>query len=116
MTDSELKLWQTIRRKQILDVQFYRQKPIGPYIVDFYSSSPKIAIELDGSQHYLPEQIEKDKNRDKYLTLLNITILRFDNSQIMQNCDAVLQIIMDTIYKTKNPPARYAHDPLFQSG
>ena len=54
--------------------------------------------------------------RRTFLTLLNITILRFDNSQIMQNCDAVLQIIMDTIYKTKNPPARYAHDPLFQSG
>ena len=64
--------------KQILGVQFYRQKPIGPYILDFYAHSPKIAIELDGGQHFLPEQTEKDLDRDTYLTSLNIKVLRFD--------------------------------------
>jgi very-short-patch-repair endonuclease len=97
MTDCEQKLWQKIRRKQILGIQFYQQKPIGPYILDFYAHSHKIAIELDGAQHYLPEQIEKDLSRDAYLASLEIIVLRFDNLSVLENCDAVLQNIADTI-------------------
>jgi very-short-patch-repair endonuclease len=101
MTDCEYKLWQKIRRKQILGVQFYRQKPIGPYILDFYAHSHKIAIEVDGGQHYLPEQMEKDISRDAYLASLEIRVLRFDNLSVLKNCDGVLQNIADTIALTK---------------
>ena len=96
-TDCEQKLWQKIRKKQILGVQFYRQKPMGPYILDFYAHSPKIAIELDGGHHFLPEQIEKDLGRDLYLASLGISVFRFDNLSVLQNCDAVLQNIADAI-------------------
>ena len=54
-TEAEKLLWSHIRRKQILGVQFYRQKPIERFIVDFCASRPKIIIELDGSQHYEEE-------------------------------------------------------------
>jgi len=59
MTDSEKKLWPRLRRKPIMDIPFYRQKPIGPYIVDFYAPKAKIVIEVDESQHMEedPQQI-----------------------------------------------------------
>ena len=60
MTDAEQLLWSRLRRKQILGVQFYRQKPLANYIVDFYCAAANVVIELDGSQHYEPEHRAKD--------------------------------------------------------
>jgi very-short-patch-repair endonuclease len=57
-TDAERLLWFHIRRKQLKNIQFYRQKPIGNYIVDFYAPKPKLVIEIDGSQHF--EEEHKD--------------------------------------------------------
>ena len=51
MTDAERMLWQRLRRKQIHGLQFYRQKPLLSYIVDFYCPQAALVIELDGSQH-----------------------------------------------------------------
>jgi very-short-patch-repair endonuclease len=51
MTDSEKNLWLRLRGKQLLGVQFYRQEPIGDYIVDFYAPQVKLVVEIDGSQH-----------------------------------------------------------------
>jgi len=62
-TDAELHLWQRLRRKQILGVQFYRQKPIGNYIVDFYAPTVSLVVELDGSQHLERGQAEYDARR-----------------------------------------------------
>jgi very-short-patch-repair endonuclease len=97
MTIAENLLWEQIRRKQILSVQFYRQKPIGSYIIDFYSKYPKIAIELDGGYHLERDQRKKDLNRDLYLTSLGIKTLRFTNHQILKTLDSVLQTISKTI-------------------
>ena len=52
MTDAEQVLWRKIRNKQIEGVQFYRQKPLLSFIVDFYSPKARQVIELDGSQHF----------------------------------------------------------------
>ena len=60
MTDSERVLWSRLRSKQILGLQFYRQKPIGGYIVDFYAPKAKLVIEIDGSQHMEAKHFEKD--------------------------------------------------------
>ena len=67
MTDSERKLWSYLRGKQLFGVQFYRQKPIGEYIVDFYASKAKLVIEVDGFQHFTPDNAKKDQRRDMYL-------------------------------------------------
>ncbi|OGQ65378.1 MAG: hypothetical protein A3F89_07175, partial [Deltaproteobacteria bacterium RIFCSPLOWO2_12_FULL_50_11] len=61
MTESERLLWSRLRKKQILGVQFYRQKPMGDYIVDFYAPKVKLVIEVDGSQHLEEDHIERDK-------------------------------------------------------
>ena len=55
MTDAEQLLWQRLRRKQILGLQFYRQKPILNFIVDFYCPSVSLVIECDGGQHFTVE-------------------------------------------------------------
>ena len=97
MTPQEIFLWQKINRKRINGVQFYRQKPIGPYIVDFYAKRPKLIIELDGGHHYENIQMEKDKNRDLYLESLGFIVLRFDNYSVRANWSGVLQVILETI-------------------
>ena len=61
MTDAEQWLWQRLRRKQILGLQFYRQKPILNFIVDFYCPAANLVIECDGGQHYTAEGLEADR-------------------------------------------------------
>jgi very-short-patch-repair endonuclease len=60
MTDAGKLLWSRIRRKQLKNCQFYRQKVIGSYIVDFYCPKSNLIIELDGGQNYSDEGMEKD--------------------------------------------------------
>ena len=97
MTEAEKLLWSKIRGKQLKGVQFYRQKPIGNYIVDFYSASRKIVIEIDGGQHYLEKGIEKDRIRDHHLHGLGLTVLRFSNIDVLQNIEGVVGSIYDRL-------------------
>jgi very-short-patch-repair endonuclease len=97
MTDAERMLWSRVRRKQILGVQFYRQKPIGAYIVDFYAPSAKLAIEVDGSQHSTTEHMKRDVERDRSLSEMGLKVMRFDNSQILSETDSVVEAILAEI-------------------
>ena len=93
MTDAEQLLWQRIRRKQILGLQFYRQKPILNFIVDFYCPAANLVIECDGGQHYTVEGLEADRVRDQVLSELGLIVLRFDNRQVLAETDAVVEQI-----------------------
>ena len=107
MTNSEQVLWSRLRGKQLLGVQFYRQKPIGDYIVDFFAPKTKLVIEVDGSQHREDVHASKDKRRDTYLTSLDLRVLRFNSRQVLQETDAVLEIIFRTMAEwlnLRNPP------------
>ena len=97
MTDSERMLWSRLRGKQILEVQFYRQKSIGNYIVDFYASKAKIVIEVDGSQHMNEDHEERDKKRDMYLKNQGLKVLRFDNLEVLREVDSVMDVIYTTV-------------------
>jgi len=77
MTHAEKLLWSAIRRKQLKGYQFYRQKIIGNFIVDFYCPKTSLVIEVDGSQHYGDKGIRNDRRRDSYLNNLGLRILRF---------------------------------------
>ena len=83
MTKEEKHLWYDFLCK--LPLTFHRQKVIGNYIVDFYCAEAGIVIELDGSQHYYPEGMAKDKERDEYLESLGLTVLRISNLRIHRN-------------------------------
>ena len=117
-TDAEMLLWSCIRRKQIKNIQFYRQKLIGNFIVDFYAPSTKLVIEIDGGQHFEENHIEKDKRRDTYLHKLGLKVLRFDNLQILQSIDDVLERIFVEISNALKSPrrAKSARRPPFAKG
>ncbi len=106
-TDAEQKLWAKLRRKQIYGLQFYRQKPLGRYIADFYCPSAKLVLELDGGQHYDYHGIEYDRERDQFLEGSELQVVRFSNRDIMENIDQVLTQIWQTI-ASRNLPS-----PLF---
>ena len=97
MTDAEILLWSRIKGKQIKETQFYRQKPIGNYIADFYCSKAKLIIEVDGSQHYEEKGIEKDEVRDKYFESLGLKVLRFTNIDVLKNINGVLERIYEEV-------------------
>ena len=97
LTDSERVLWQRLRGKQLSDVQFYCQKPIGDYIVDFYAPKAKLVIEIDGSQHFEAQHAEKDKNRDEYLGSLGLMVLRFNSRQALKETEAVMDVVYRVI-------------------
>jgi len=97
MTDAKRKLRAKIRRKQIKEYQFYRQKPIGDYIVDFYCPRAKLVIEIAGSQHLVGETIEYDRIRDDYLSSLDLRVLRFTNIDVLKNIKGVMEKIEEKI-------------------
>jgi very-short-patch-repair endonuclease len=90
MTDAERRLWSKIRRKQLKEFQFYRQKNIVDYIVDFYCPAAKLIVEIDGGQHYSEENIVKDEARDEFLSDLGFRVLRFSNSDVFKNIEGVV--------------------------
>jgi very-short-patch-repair endonuclease len=93
MTDVEIILWSKLKSKQMNKTQFYRQKPIGNYIVDFYCPKYKLVIELNGSQHYSSSGQEYDLHRDSYLKAMGINVLRFTNYDVRNRLYAILKII-----------------------
>lgn len=102
MTEAEVRLWMKIRRKQINNLQFYRQKPLGKYIVDFYCPAKGLVIEVDGGHHYEEENVKKDKERDEYLEkVLKLKVIRFTNRNIFNNIEGVIGRIVE---ETENPP------------
>jgi very-short-patch-repair endonuclease len=97
MTDAESRLWHRVRRKQILGVQFYRQKPIGPYIVDFYAPAAGLVVEIDGSQHLDATTRIADSQRDAFLASKQLKTLRFDNRAVLTQTDAVVERIYGVV-------------------
>ena len=97
MTDAEQVLWHRIRRKQIQNVQFYRQKPLLSFIVDFYCPATKRVVELDGSQHFETGHQARDQARDAALAGLGLQVLRFDDRQVLLETDAVLAAIDEAV-------------------
>ena len=97
LTLSERALWSRLRGKQLLDVQFYRQKPIGHYIVDFYAPKAKLVIEVDGSQHLTGDHVKSDQKRDLYLSGMGLRVIRFNSREVLTNTDEVVQVIFRTM-------------------
>jgi len=108
MTDAERLLWQRLRNRQLCGVQFYRQKPLLSFIVDFHCPKAKLVIELDGGQHFEPEHLAKDSERDMRLKSIGLKVLRFDDRQVMRETDAVLEMIYAEVVRrlkeSSNPP------------
>ena len=92
MTKEERRLWYDFFKT--MGINANRQKPIGPYIVDFYIASAGLVIELDGGQHYEDAGIEYDTERDRFLREQRLTVLRYSNLDVNRNFSAVCEDIL----------------------
>ena len=114
MTDAERHLWAKIRMKQLKGYQFYRQKPIGDYIVDFFCPRAKLVIGIDGSQHLSDEKAEYDRIRDEYMSSLSLRVLRFTNTDVVKRIEGVVESIIENM--EEEIPEEIPLSPPFQRG
>lgn len=94
-TKEEQIIWSILRNRQLNNCKFKRQVPIGNYIVDFVCEEKKLIIEIDGGQHNIDENIQKDNNRTSFLNQKGYNVLRFWNNDINKNIDGVIDKIME---------------------
>ena len=91
MTKEERHLWYDFLKSY--PVKFLRQKTIGHYIVDFYCAEAQLVIELDGSQHFYDDNIDKDNERTAYLREYGLTVIRIPNNEMFTHFDRVCEYI-----------------------
>jgi len=97
MTKEERKLWYDYLNSYPL--RFRRQVAFGNYILDFYCAAAKLAVELDGSQHYDAEGLASDARRTRFFESNGILVLRFSNTDVMRNLRGVCEQIDLTVQR-----------------
>jgi very-short-patch-repair endonuclease len=100
-TQAEKILWTRLRNRQVDDLKFRRQHPIGYFVPDFYCHEIKLIIELEGKIHDKKEQKEYDKLRKEFIDVWGYSIIEFKNEQIYNNIEKVLQTIIEISKKLK---------------
>ena len=93
-TRAEQRLWKGLRATEL---HFRRQAPFGPYVVDFVCHSARLIIELDGGVHELPHVMERDAEREAWLTGRGYRVIRFRNEEALINTDMVIAQILARI-------------------
>lgn len=88
-TPAENGLWYFLRAKRLQGIKWRRQHPIPPYVVDFYCHPARLVVELDGGQH----DVERDRRRTRFLEAQGIRVLRFWNTEWLQQGQGVLEEI-----------------------
>jgi very-short-patch-repair endonuclease len=78
-------MWMHFRNRQILGYKFRRQYSVDHFVIDFYCPELKLAVELDGDVHNLPEQKEYDIARQRYLEKFGIKFIRITNEEFLGN-------------------------------
>ncbi len=96
-TPMEIKMWSLLRNRRFMGYKFYRQYPMGPYIVDFCCQKKKLIVELDGGGHNMELQMQKDIIRDKYLLNYGYKILRIWNNEFNNNEDGVMERLAELL-------------------
>nr|WP_244548939.1 endonuclease domain-containing protein [Bradyrhizobium canariense] len=89
MTDAENRLWHALRRDQFNGLHFRRQHPVGPFTLDFYCPSLRLAIEVDGGQH-AEQQKHADDRRTHWLADNGVAVVRYWNNDVLSNLEGVL--------------------------
>ena len=92
-TDAERLLWAHLRSRRLSGWKFCRQKPFGPFVLDFFCHEARLAVELDGAQHAEPATSEADALRTAWLGAQNIRVIRFWNRDVLLRLHAVLETI-----------------------
>ena len=86
-TEAERKLWQQLSGRKLAGVRFNRQFPVGQFICDFVSREMRLVIEIDGGQH--ASAAEYDARRTRFIEAQGYRVIRFWNSEVLDNIDSV---------------------------
>jgi len=97
LTPAERRLWQGIRAHRLDGLHFRRQVEISPYVVDFACTSARLVIELDGAAHDHELDQVRDEARDAELRARGYRVIRFENREVMEQGDAVIESIRQAI-------------------
>jgi len=100
LTPAEARLWSYLQRRQLGGRKFRRQYRIGPYILDFYCPSERIAVELDGAAHDSEQAQYRDAARTAFLARSGVKVIRFENRDVFENGDGVLLAISKMLKRT----------------
>ena len=100
-TEAEKLLWRHLRSRQLAGLKFRRQEPIGPYIVDFYCLAHRLIVEVDGGQHAVDQ--ERDRERTAWLEARGHRVIRVWNAEVIDNIEGVLATIVRRLEETKSP-------------
>lgn len=91
MMPAEQRLWQALKGRQLNGLRFRAQHPVGQFVLDFYCSICKLAVELDGDSH--DQRVEEDEARTQRLNAYGYQVIRFRNEEVMADLPGVLDKI-----------------------
>ena len=95
-------MWELLRNRNCANAKFKRQFPFGPYTLDFFCVELMLAVECDGADHFTPEGIARDLQRDAYLLERGVTTLRFENRIVEEETGKVWEEIVNWIMAKQN--------------
>src|SRR5438477_10969988 len=98
-TDAEEHLWNHLRARRLNGFKFRRQRPFGPYVLDFVCLEARVAVDLDGSQH--AEQMSYDEHRDAFIRSYRLRVLRFWNGDVLSKTETVLETICEALHRAE---------------
>ena len=93
LTIAEARLWNHLKNRKLRGRKFRRQDSVGPYILDFYCPGERLAVELDGAAHDHEAAQDRDSRRTLFLEKAGIRVVRFENCEVIENLEGVLEII-----------------------
>ena len=96
-------MWGYLRDRRFDGRKFRRQHACGPYILDFFCPERRLAIELDGGQHFEPAVQQNDRRRTTFLRARGISVLRFNNDEVFMETEAVLEAIARALSNRPSP-------------
>jgi len=114
MTEGEKQLWAALRGRRLVGYKFVRQVPLGNYIVDFLCRYPRLVIELDGGGH--DRRSDSDEQRTQWLEANGYRVVRFRNTDVLQNLDGVQERILEALGQLKRGTASHGSTPSPQRG
>jgi len=114
MSPPEARLWLRLRERALGKATFRRQHPIGPYILDFYCTKARLAIEIDGVSHDMGDRPERDCRRDAWLQERGITVVRIparDMLKVETVADAIVRMALEMTSGAAAPTTALAGGP-----
>jgi very-short-patch-repair endonuclease len=105
MTPPEARLWVALRGRRLAGLKFRRQHPIGAYVLDFYCPRLRLAVEVDGMDHAIEEQRDRDKHRDQWLRRFGIRVCRIPSWAVRDDLDRVVDYIERVADKVRTSEA-----------